>query len=214
MKPVFFAHETVMTDRVWRLVAQSHQSIARAAVGHLAHEIAVRRALRQLNPYHYQPAQPRIAHSEVELMRDLQACILESSYVNALIIGEMGYSNPDEWITGLASSGDAKGIAEMMQLTSLALACRPSNSAYRITRAAIMIRFRQYSAAKEQLLLAERLATVPEQKSRALANRAVIAELYGDVEAARALTQEAVATSIVSPIALHNWAVYHSNHHD
>jgi Flp pilus assembly protein TadD len=94
------------------------------------------------------------------------------------------------------------------RMASLAVSFDPKSSAARITLGAILLRLGVPAEAEQQFSRAEMDARSYVVKSRALANRAVVQEIYGNPHGAKRLSEIAVQLPEVSSLAIRNYRVY------
>ena len=190
-----------------RLAELPHQY--RWLLSRVAHRLAVLHGVRLLRPFTYLPSSSLLRFSERSLLATLQRL---SSTIDQ---DTHQYHQPASLASSLPVVGADTSItsghfsmASVHQMALIAVACDPLHTSARITLGAILLRMERPAAAEEQFRVAEGQATCSYLKSRAVSNRAVVQETYGDLRGASRLAELAVQYPAVSSLAVRNLKVY------
>lgn len=178
-------------------------------ISEVAHRLAVVKSTRFLPPYTYLPSSRLLQSSEPSLAFTFRLlCERLELDPAALELIDHFRSQSSGALDPAAPGSTQRAECHAYQLALLAVSSDPTNHSARITAGAILLRQGQLSAAEAQFCCVERRTRSHLLKSRAIANRAVVQELYGDVISAARLCEIAVSLPIACSLAARNYQVY------
>lgn len=190
--------------RSGKILSEQRKMLAR-----VAHKLAVLHGVRLLPPFTYLPHSSLLNQKEFDLSHSLRELhsLLD---VHELFSIQMPLTL-DRFLADEIQSEDglAKAtVSRALMMALLSVACDPKQASARITLGAIQLRLGLLQAAEEQFCIAERQSRAYSMQSRAVANRAVVYEVYGDIKGAARLSEIAVQFQKVSSLAIHNHRIY------
>ncbi len=184
-------------------------NLRRDMTGRLALKAAVADGLRTFSPYRYHPDLHYVHHDQQRLLRSLRETLNSELFDQAWLDGPGASCDLSTLLEQSTSeSSDYNGGAAHCY-SQIAVSLRPQDASCWIALSAAQIRNKNLYEAEKSLNIAERVAESDQERSRALANRAFIAELFGNIGEAFRLAARAVAVSDACPLAIANYRTYH-----